>query len=425
MAEKRVDYLKFFVMLKYLSICYREDKLLFEIKNSKKLIDKYVKKIPLYYSNNFSEIFGGNIYFKLENLQRTGSFKIRGALNSILNNMEKCKNGVVAASAGNHAQGVAFGASLFGIKATIVMPKQTPLVKVENTKSYGAEVILYGNSYDEAYSHALDISKQKGFYFIHPFDDLDVIAGQGTIGLEILEENIDIDQVIIPIGGGGLIAGIASYIKNIRPEIKIIGVQSENSAGMYYSFLRKSLVTLSSSSTIAEGIAVKKVGELTYNICNKYVDEIVTVNENEIAFAILQYIEKSKLVVEGAGAVPLASILSNKIEVKEKTSVLVVSGGNIDVNLISRVINKGLVTTGRFAQISVILKDIPGSLSAASDIIARCGANVLDIKHYRFDINLPVNFTRVVFDIETKGREHIQEILNELYRCGYEAMING
>jgi threonine dehydratase len=396
-----------------------------EIKNAKKLIAKYIKQLPLYYSNYFSEIFEGDIYFKLENLQRTGSFKIRGALSSIINNMDKCKNGVVAASAGNHAQGVAFGSSLFGIKATIVMPKQTPLVKVENTKSYGAEVILHGNNYDEAYSYALNLSKQKHFYFIHPFNDMDVIAGQGTIGLEILDEDIDIDQIIIPIGGGGLIAGIASYVKEVRPDIKIIGVQSENAAGMYYSFLRKSLVTLSSSATIAEGIAVKKVGDLTYGICSKYVDEIVTVSENEIAFAILQYIEKSKLVVEGAGAVPLAAVLANKIDVKGKTSALVVSGGNIDVNLISRVINKGLVTTGRFAQISIILKDTPGSLSAATDIIAKCGANVLDIKHYRFDINLPVNFTKVVFDIETKGREHSQEILNELYRHGYEAMVNG
>lgn len=403
----------------------RESNLTEKIKVAKKLIEKYIKHLPLYYSNNFSEIYKGDIYFKLENLQRTGSFKIRGALSSILNNTDKCKAGVVAASAGNHAQGVAFGSSLFDIKATIVMPKQTPLVKVQNTKGYGAEVVLYGNSYDEAYLYALKLSEEKGYYFIHPFNDIDVIAGQGTIALEVLVENPDIDQIVVPIGGGGLIAGISSYVKAFNPKIKVIGVQSENAAGMYYSFLRKSLVTLSSSSTIAEGIAVKKVGDITYNICKQNVDQIVTVSENEIAFAILQYIEKSKLVVEGAGAVPLAAVLANKIDVSGKTTVLVVSGGNIDVNLISRVINKGLVTTGRFAQISIILKDIPGSLSSVTDIIARCGANILDIKHYRFDLNLPVNYTKVVFDIETKGREHIEETLQKLLKEGYEAMVNG
>jgi len=396
-----------------------------KIKASKELIKKYIKFLPLYYSNNFSEIFDGNIYFKLENLQRTGSFKIRGALSAILSNIEKCKNGVIAASAGNHAQGVAFGANLFGIKAIIVMPKTTPLIKVENTKSYGAEVVLFGKTYDEAYQKALSIKKDMGLYFIHPFDDEDVIAGQGSIALEILEENIKIDQVIVPIGGGGLISGIALYIKSVNPQIKVIGVQAENAAGMYYSFMRKNIVTLTSSATIAEGIAVKKVSERTYNLCRQYVDEIVTVSEDEIAFAILQYIEKSKLVVEGAGAVPLASILSKKIDVKGKNSVLIVSGGNIDVNLISRVINKGLVTTGRFAEISIILNDIPGSLAVVSNIIAECGANVHEIKHYRFDINLPVNYTKVIFDIETKGRDHIEEIVKKLNSAGYEARVNG
>jgi len=396
-----------------------------KIKASKELIKKYIKFLPLYYSNNFSEILEGNIYFKLENLQRTGSFKIRGALSAILNNIEKCKNGVIAASAGNHAQGVAFGANLFGIRAIIVMPKTTPLIKVENTKSYGAEVVLFGKTYDEAYQKALSIKKDLGLYFIHPFDDEDVIAGQGSIALEILDENIKIDQVIVPIGGGGLISGIALYIKSVNPQIKVIGVQAENAAGMYYSFMRKNIVTLTSSATIAEGIAVKKVSELTYNLCRQYVDEIVTVSEDEIAFAILQYIEKSKLVVEGAGAVPLASILSKKIDTKGKNSVLIVSGGNIDVNLISRVINKGLVTTGRFAEISIILNDIPGSLAVVSNIIAECGANVHEIKHYRFDINLPVNYTKVIFDIETKGREHIEEIVKKLNSAGYEARVNG
>ena len=394
------------------------------IEDAKRRIDPYIKKIPLYYSNIFSEQFKGDIYFKLENLQRTGSFKIRGALNSIIADLENCKNGVIAASAGNHAQGVAFGSRLFGIRATIVMPSNTPLVIIQNTRSYGAEVVLAGLSYDEAYAKAEKLAKEENLYLIHPFNNEFVIAGQGTIGLEVLSEMDDIDQVIVPIGGGGLISGIGAYVKETNPKIRVIGVQAENSAGMYFSLMRKNLVTLTSSSTIAEGIAVRKVGEINYELCKKYIDEVITVNENEIAYAILQYIEKSKLVVEGAGAVPLASVLSGKIGVSSKKSVLVVSGGNIDVNLISRIINKGLVTTGRFAQVSVILRDIPGSLAAVTNIVAQCGANILDIRHFRFDTNLPVNFTRVVFELETKGSEHIVEILKKLEESGYEATIN-
>lgn len=394
------------------------------IENAKKQIDPYIKKIPLYYSNIFSEQLKGDIYFKLENLQRTGSFKIRGALNSIISNMESCKNGVIAASAGNHAQGVAFGAKLFDIKATIVMPINTPLVKIQNTKSYGAEVVLAGLSYDEAYDRAVHLAKEQNLYLIHPFDDEFVIAGQGTIGFEVLSEMDEIDQIIVPVGGGGLISGIGAYIKETNPKIRVIGVESENAAGMYFSLMRKNLVTLTSSSTIAEGIAVRKIGELNYELCKKYIDDVITVSENEIAYAILQYIEKSKLVVEGAGAVPLASILSGKIETANKKSVLVVSGGNIDVNLISRIINKGLVTTGRFAQVSIILRDTPGSLAAVTDIVAKCGANILDIRHFRFDINLPVNFTKVVFELETKGSEHVVEILRKLGENNYEATIN-
>lgn len=394
------------------------------IENAKKRIDPYIKKIPLYYSNIFSEQLKGDIYFKLENLQRTGSFKIRGALNSIISNMENCKNGVIAASAGNHAQGVAFGSKLFGIKATIVMPTNTPLVKIQNTKSYGAEVVLAGLSYDEAYDRAVHLAKEQNLYLIHPFNDEFVIAGQGTIGFEVLSEMDDIDQIIVPIGGGGLISGIGAYIKETNPKIRVIGVESENAAGMYFSLMRKNLVTLTSSSTIAEGIAVRKVGELNYELCKKYLDDVITVSENEIAYAILQYIEKSKLVVEGAGAVPLASILSGKIETANKKSVLIVSGGNIDVNLISRIINKGLVTTGRFAQVSIILRDTPGSLAAVTNIVAKCGANILDIRHFRFDINLPVNFTKVVFELETKSSDHIVEILGKLGENDYEATIN-
>ncbi|MGA1862538.1 threonine ammonia-lyase [Deferribacter thermophilus] len=396
-----------------------------EIINAYDRIKNYIKNIPLYYSNIFSELKGGDIYLKLENLQRTGSFKIRGALNCMLKNKDKCKNGVVAASAGNHAQGVAFGAKLIGINATIVMPEITPLIKVVNTSKYGAKVVLHGKNYDEAYNKAVEIAENEGLYLIHPFDDLDVIAGQGTIAHEIYMEGLEIDQILVPIGGGGLISGIASYFKYVKPEVKVYGIQADSAAGMYYSHLRKRVVTLTSSTTIAEGIAVKRVGDKTFEFCENYVDDVLTVTDDEIAYAILQLIEQSKLVVEGAGAVGIAAILQNKIEVKNKKTAVVISGGNIDVNLISRIINKGMVTTGRFCQIIVNVKDVPGSLATVTSVVAKLQANILDIKHHRFDANLPVNYTKVILDLETKGFEHIEEIVSELNKKGFEAKING
>ncbi|KAA0258855.1 threonine ammonia-lyase [Deferribacter autotrophicus] len=396
-----------------------------EIIKAHERIKSFIKNIPLYYSNIFSELKEGDIYLKLENLQRTGSFKIRGALNCMLKNREKCVNGVIAASAGNHAQGVAFGAKLLNIPATIVMPEITPLIKVLNTSKYGAKVVLHGKSYDDAYNKAVELSKKENLFLIHPFEDEDVIAGQGTIGYEILNELSEIDQILVPIGGGGLISGIATYVKHVSPNTKIIGIQADNAAGMYYSHMRKKVVTLSSSATIAEGIAVKRVGDMTFEICESHVDDVITVSDDEIAYAILQLIEQSKLVVEGAGAVGIAAILSNKVNVKNKTTVVIISGGNIDVNLISRIINKGMVTTGRYCQITVNVKDAPGSLSAVTGIIASLQANILDIKHHRFDANLPVNYTKVIFDLETKGFDHIEKIISELNRAGFEARANG
>ncbi len=395
-----------------------------EIKEASHRIKKYIKHIPLYFSDRLSEVYEGDIYLKLENLQKTGSFKIRGALNAMLKNKNKCSGGVVAASAGNHAQGVAYGAQLLDIPAYIVMPRDTPLVKIKNTELYGAEVILYGDSYDEAYSMASQMTKEKKLYFIHPFDNEDVICGQGTIGEEIFSENKKIDQIIVPVGGGGLISGIGSFVKEINPATKIVGVQAENVCSMFRVFKDFEVVGIPFSSTLAEGIAVKHPGEKTAEICKKVVDEMVTVSENDIARAVLDFIELSKLVVEGAAAVPLAAVYASLVDVKSKSSVLVISGGNIDVNLITRIINKGLISTGRFVELTISLRDRPGALAGITNVIAETGANILNIEHFRFDNTLPVGFTRVTFSLETKGLEHIRDVVEALRQQGYDVTVN-
>lgn len=395
-----------------------------EIKEASYRVKKYIKHIPLYYSDRLSEVYEGDIYLKLENLQKTGSFKIRGALNAMLKNKNKCRGGVVAASAGNHAQGVAYGAQLLGIPAYIVMPRDTPLVKIKNTELYGAEVILCGDSYDEAYSMASQMAKDKKLHFIHPFDDEDVICGQGTIGEEIFSENKKIDQIIVPVGGGGLISGIGSFVKEINPATKIVGVQAENVCSMFRLLKDLPVVGIPFSSTLAEGIAVKSPGEKTAEICRKVVDEMVTVSENDIARAVLDFIELSKLVVEGAAAVPLAAVYASLVDVKAKSSVLVISGGNIDVNLITRIINKGLISTGRFVELTISLRDRPGALAGITNVIAETGANILNIEHFRFDNTLPVGFTRVTFSLETKGLEHIRDVVEALRQQGYDVTVN-
>lgn len=395
-----------------------------EIIEAKNKINNYIMHIPLYYDQYLSDTFNAKIYLKLENLQRTGSFKIRGALNCIIKNLDKCKSGIVTASAGNHAQGIALGTKLLGLKATIVMPTKTPLVKINNTKNYGANIILYGENYNESSIYAQKIAKNEKAYYIHPFNDEDVIAGQGTIAFEIFNELPETDYVIVPIGGGGLISGISMYIKEIKPTIKVIGVQAENTASMYYSLQKNCIVTVPNRKSIADGISVHTVENLTLELCKKYVDEIYLVKENDIARAILYLIEKSKLVVEGAGAVTLACLLTGKLNIGNKTIVLILSGGNIDVNLISRIINKGLASTGRFAQISIILDDTPGALNKITGILAENEANILDLKHYRYDINLEVGQTKVSFDLETKGFLHIQTLINNINKYGYEVFIN-
>lgn len=386
-------------------------------------IAPYVKNVPLYHSLHFSSHFGGEVYFKLESLQRTGSFKIRGALNAILSNKERCKNGVIAASAGNHAQGVAFGAQITGIRAVIVMPVHTPLVKINNTKKYGAEVVLYGKNYDEAQAYAENMAESEKLYLIHPFNDEAVIAGQGTLAAEILKELPDADNIIVPIGGGGLVAGILSYAKESGFKGKIIGVQSEAVSGMASSLRNRKLVRVTGSSHIAEGISVKIPGEKTFEICSKYLDDIVTVSENQIAAAILEYLEKSKLVVEGAGAAPLAALMDRKVDYKDKKNVLLVSGGNIDINMISRIINKGMSTSGRFLEIELTLEDTPGTLSELTRLLGELEANILNIRHDRFGAGLPIGFSRVCLELETKSMDHIESIVIALKKGGYDVSI--
>ena len=399
------------------------DNLTENINTAHESILPYIKNIPLYYSSSFSEYYGADIYFKLENLQRTGSFKVRGALNAILKNKDKITSGVITASAGNHAQGLAFSAKLIGVKAVIVMPIHTPIIKINNVKSYGAEVILHGETYDDAATMAEIIAQDRNLHLIHPFNNLDVIAGQGTIGKEIYEELQDVDNILIPVGGGGLASGISSYFKEKNHNAKIIGIQSEAVTGMTSSIRKKRLVRSTGASVIAEGISVKSPGDITFDICSKYLDDIVTVSENMIAAAILEYIEKAKIVVEGAGAVALAAIMSRNVDFKNKRNVLIVSGGNIDINMISRIINKGMATSGRFLRISLSLRDTPGSLSSLIKFLAEIGANILDIHHERFSSGINIGYTKVSLELETKSMEHIEQIVITLKKNGFDVIV--
>ena len=360
------------------------------------------------------------IYLKTENLQITGAFKARGAYYKIsqLTDEERAK-GVIACSAGNHAQGVARAAQRFGIKATICMPNSAPISKVEATKSYGAEVVLVEGTYDDAHDRSVELQKETGATFIHPFDDELVIAGQGTIGLEILDQLPDVDAVIVPIGGGGLISGVAYAIKSLNPNVKVYGVQSAGAPSMYLSVAHGEIETLPSVNTFADGIAVKTPGEITFDMCTKYVDEILTVTDDELATAILTLIEKQKLISEGAGAVSVAAALFNKFPLKGKKVCCLVSGGNIDVTILSRVIDRGLQKTGRLAEFTIALTDKPGELTTVSRVISKLGANVVAVSHDRADLNTDINSCYLRLSLETRNHEHIQKIKDELARKGY------
>ncbi len=365
----------------------------------------------------------GQIYLKPENLQYTGSFKLRGAYYMIsqLSDEEKAR-GVIACSAGNHAQGVALGATRNGIKSLICLPAGAPISKVEATKSYGAEVCLVSGVYDDAYKKALELQAECGYTLVHPFDHPQVIAGQGTIGLEILDDMPDVDAVVVPIGGGGLISGVAFAIKSLKPNVKIYGVQAEGAPSMVKSLESGHILRLSDVSTIADGIAVKEPGVNTFDICQKYVDEVVTVSEDEIAAAILALIEQQKLVAEGAGAVSVAAAMFDKIPIEGKKVVCVVSGGNIDVNFLNRVITRGLTKSGRNCSFTIKLYDKPGQLSAVCSIIARLGGNIISVNHERTNAGTHIAGCTIRVTLETRNVDHIATILAGLTDAGYEVI---
>ena len=362
-----------------------------------------------------------DIYLKTENLQITGSFKVRGAYYKMtrLSQEEKAR-GVVACSAGNHAQGVALAAKENGIKAVICLPDGAPISKVEATKSSGAEVCLVKGVYDDAYKKALQLRDEQGYTFLHPFDDEDVIAGQGTIALEILEQLHDVEAVVVPIGGGGLISGIAYAIKTLAPNVKVYGVQAAGAPSMANSIADHQIEELASVSTIADGIAVKRPGTITYELVEKYVDEVVTVTDDEISAAILALMEQQKLVTEGAGAVAVAAAMFNKVPIKGKKTVCVLSGGNIDVTILSRVIKRGLLMSGRSCQLTVELLDKPGQLLGVSEIIARLGGNVTSVRHERANEGSDVNGCYLRITLETRNFEHIEAIRSALKEAGFK-----
>ena len=391
------------------------------IEDAKKVVQKVAVKTPFAYAPILSKRFGCNIFLKKENLQVTGAFKIRGAFNKIskLSDDEK-KRGVVAASAGNHAQGVAFSSNYFNIPATIVMPENTPLTKINGVKAYGAEVLLYGSNYDEAYLYAVDYAKKQNRVFVHPFADIDVMAGQGTIALEILEEKNDIDMIVVPIGGGGLIAGIASAIKQINPKIKVIGVTAAGAPAMRNSYFLGKPIDSTEVRTIADGIAVRDTSKMTLDIILESVDDIVEVDDEEIADAILFLLENQKLVVEGAGAVGVAALLYDKLDIKKNTNVaILLSGGNIDVTMLSVIIEKGLIKSYRKMKLIVTLIDKPGSLMKLTEILASVSANIVQIGYDRTSASLAYGDANVSIGLETKGKEHQEEIRKLLTEHGY------
>lgn len=391
-----------------------------DIKDAKKQLEKAISLTPLMKAPILSKEKNAEIYLKEDNLQITGSFKIRGAFNRVaLLDEKRRKNGVVAASAGNHAQGLAFAAKYFDCEATIFMPEATPLTKVLGVKSYGANVVLIGENFDEAYANATKFAKENNKEFIHPFADNAVIAGQGTIALEILEKLEDIEQIIVPIGGGGLIAGIAIAAKSINPKIKITGVVASGAKGMKDSFLAGIPIDSASVKTIADGIAVRDVTPKLLDLILEYVDEVVEVSDNEIANAILFLLEKHKLMVEGAGAVPVAAIMHDKIDISNKKVCAVVSGGNIDVTMLSLIIEKGLVKSYRKMNLIVTLMDKPGSLMKLTEIFTQCSANIIEIDFNRNSLKLEFGEAYVTIALETKGEEHQEQIRENLKQNGY------
>ena len=386
---------------------------------AKEKLSKVLLETHLIHSPIFSKESGNEVYIKPENLQKTGSFKIRGAYNKISNlTEEEKKRGVIASSAGNHAQGVAYGARELGIKAVIVMPKSTPLIKVESTKQYGAEVVLHGDVYDDAYKKAKELEEKESYVFVHPFNDEDVLDGQGTIALEILNELPETDIILVPIGGGGLISGIACAAKLIKPDIKIIGVEPEGAASAREAIKENKVVELKEANTIADGTAVKRIGDLNFEYIKKYVDEIITVSDYELMEAFLLLVEKHKIIAENSGILSIAA--TKKLKEKNKKVVSVISGGNIDVLMISSMINKGLIRRDRIFSFSVDISDKPGELAKVVDLIAELGANVVKLEHNQFKNLSRFRDVEVQITVETNGTEHIQNLIETFEQKGYE-----
>jgi len=389
-----------------------------DVYRAAKQLHNVVKKTALIQSPYFSQISANEVYLKPENLQNTGSFKLRGAYNKIsqLSAEEKAR-GVITASAGNHAQGVAFAAQQLGVKAVITMPATTPILKVEATKAYGAEVVLFGDSYDDAYAKCLELQKEYNYVLVHPFDDVEVLLGQGTAALEIIDELKDVDAILVPIGGGGFAAGVALTAKAVNPNIKVIGVEPENAACMKYSLAKGKVSTLRHADTVADGTAVKTPGKLTFEFVKKYVDDIITVSELEIMSALLSLIEKHKLIAEGAGVLSLAAL--SKLPFRDKKVVAIVSGGNIDISTIAALIDKALIARGRVFCFAVQLPDKPGQLLKVSQILAEEHANVIKLDHNQAKVTDSFKKVQLEVTVETHGPEHVQRIAAALEKNGF------
>ena len=391
-----------------------------DFKAARNVLKGILNDTGLIYSQFFSKATGNYVYLKPENMQVTGAYKIRGAYYTIstLSDQEK-RRGVIACSAGNHAQGVGFASRDMHIPATICIPAAAPISKIQATRSYGANVVLVDGVYDDAYAEAVRLRDEQGLTFIHPFDDYRVMAGQGTIGLEILEQLPDVDVILVPIGGGGLISGLAYAVKHLKPSCQVIGVQAEGAASMYEALRQDKIITLPQVGTMADGIQVKTAGSLTFDMCRQYVDKVVTVSESEIAAAILTILEKQKLITEGAGAVSVAAVMSGKLDLKGKTVCALLSGGNVDVTMLERIIKHGLTAEGRIASFSTVLPDQPNALATYLAALSHEGVNVLEVYHERSSMKVGVGSCRVRMVVETRNHEHIRQLYSYLAEQGY------